>query len=75
MIKSGISIPQTAVSAADEFDRKADDFAALAEDAATLEDCLHYRDLEQTWRQRAEAERAQQLSQLLGSSRASGAPA
>ena len=45
MITSGIAIPNAEPSAADEFERRADDFAALAEDAATLEECLRYRDL------------------------------
>lgn len=75
MIKSGISIPQTALSAADEFDRKADDFAALAEAAATLEDCLRYRDLEQSWRLRATEERVRQVSQLYTGGAETGAAA
>jgi hypothetical protein len=60
----GIAFPNDDVSAAQEFDRKADDFAALAEDAATLEDCLRYRDLEQQYRLRAEEERAREIWKL-----------
>ena len=39
-------------------------FAALAEDAATLEECLRYRDLEQSYRLRAAEERVRQVSGL-----------
>jgi len=61
---SGISIPDDGVSAADAFENRADDFAALAEDAATREDCLRYRDLERQYRLRAEEERAREIWKL-----------
>jgi len=64
MITSGIAIPNAEPSVADEFERRADDFAALAEDAATLEECLRYRDLEQSYRLRATEERVRQASRL-----------
>lgn len=56
--------PATVFSAADEFERKADDFAALAEAAKGPDDCARYRDLEQTYRLRAEAERVRQIAYL-----------
>lgn len=61
---TGVSIPNDGVSVADAFENRADDFAALAEDAATREDCLRYRDLEQQYRLRAEEERARQIWKL-----------
>jgi hypothetical protein len=64
MITSGIAIPNAGLSVAEEFDRRADDFAALAEGAATLEECLRYRDLEQSYRLRATEERVRQVSGL-----------
>jgi hypothetical protein len=64
MITSGIAIPNAELSVADEFERRAGDFAALAEGAATLEDCLRYRDMEQSYRLRATEERLRQVSQL-----------
>ncbi len=64
MITSGIAIPNAGPSVAEEFERKADDFAGLAEGAATLEECLRYRDLEQSYRLRATEERVRQISQL-----------
>lgn len=64
MLTDGIAIPTAEFSMAEEFERKADDFAALAEAAATAEDCIRYRDLERDWRLRAEQERARQLAHL-----------
>jgi hypothetical protein len=64
MIASGIALETAELSIADEFERRADDFAALAEDAATLDDCLRYRDLEQSYRLRATEERVRHISQL-----------
>ena len=64
MLTSGISIPNAEMTVADEFERKADDFAALAEAASTFEDVVRYRDLEHSYRLRAEQERVRQLSQL-----------
>jgi hypothetical protein len=63
MLTSGIAIPND-VSIADEFDRRADDFAALAEAAVTPEDCLLYRDIEQQYRLRAQEERAREIWKL-----------
>lgn len=63
MTTSAIAIAP-AYSVADEFERKADDFAALAEEASTSEDCMRYRDLEQSYRLRAEEERVRQLAHL-----------
>lgn len=60
----GIAFPHDDVSIAEEFDRKADDFGALAEGAATREDCLRYRDLEQQHRLRAHEERAREIWKL-----------
>ena len=54
MLTDGIAIPTDVYTAADEFERKADDFAALAEAASTFEDVVRYRDLEQSYRIRAE---------------------
>jgi hypothetical protein len=64
MIASGVARTNTELPMADEFDRRADDFAALAENAASLEECLRYRDLEQSYRMRATEERVRQVSQL-----------
>ena len=75
MRTSGIEIPNADISVADEFDRKADDFAALAEAAGSLEDCLRYRDLEQSYRLRAEEERVRQLAHLYAPGRGRGADA
>jgi hypothetical protein len=63
MLTSGIAIPND-ITIADEFDRRAADFAALAENAATREDCLRYRDLEQQYRLRADEERAREIWKL-----------
>lgn len=62
-------------SVAEEFERKADDFAALAEAAAGLDDCLRYRDLEQTYRLRAEEERVRQIAHLYAPANRRGAAA
>lgn len=67
MPMSGITIPND-VSVAEEFDRRADDFAALAEAAATRDDCMRYRDLEHQYRLRAEEERARQIWKLYSES-------
>lgn len=64
MAQSGIAIPNAELPMADEFERRADDFAALAEDAKTLEECLRYRDLEQSYRMRATEERVRHVSSL-----------
>lgn len=56
--------PATVSSAADEFECKADDFAALAEEASGPEDVARYRDLEQSYRLRAEEERVRQIAHL-----------
>jgi hypothetical protein len=71
---AGIAIPNE-ISVADEFERKADDFAALAEDATTPEACSRYRDLEQVYRLRAEEERLRQLAHLYAPGAGSGAAA
>lgn len=63
MPMTGVSISNPTMVAA-EFDRRADDFAALAEAAATREDCLRYRELEQQYRLRAEEERAREIWKL-----------
>jgi hypothetical protein len=62
-------------SAAAEFERKADDFAALAEAAENLEDCLRYRDLEHTYRLRAEEERVREIAHLYAPAGGRGATA
>jgi hypothetical protein len=67
--------PANVNSAADEFERKADDFAALAEAANGPEDCARYRDLEQTWRLRAEEERVRQIAHLYAPVNGRGAAA
>jgi hypothetical protein len=64
MIMSGLASAHAELPMAAEFERRADDFAALAEDATSLEDCLRYRDLEQSYRMRATAERVRQASLL-----------
>jgi hypothetical protein len=64
MLTSGIAIPNAELSVADDFERKADDFAALAEAASTPEDCARYRDLEHVYRLRAEEERVRDLAHL-----------
>jgi hypothetical protein len=61
---SGIRIPNADIAVADAFESKADDFAALAEEAKTAEDCIRYRDLEQSFRLRASEERTRQMSAL-----------
>lgn len=71
MPMSGIAIP-TDVTVADQFESKADDFAALAEAAATLDDCLRYRDLEHSYRMRAEEERARQIAHFRSASNDNG---
>jgi hypothetical protein len=75
MTESAIAIAPEVHAAADEFERKADDFAALAEAAATLDDCLRYRDLEHSYRLRAEEERVRQLAHLYAPARGRGAAA
>jgi hypothetical protein len=70
-----IAITPAVESAVDEFERKADDFAALAEAAATREECLRYRDLEKSWRLRAEEERARQITYLYAPATGSAATA
>jgi hypothetical protein len=67
--------PTTLSSAADEFERKADDFAALAEEAKGPEDVARYRDLEQTYRLRAEEERVRQIAHLYAPGAGRGAAA
>ena len=62
MLTSGIAFPTETIFVADEFERKADDFAALAEAAESYEDVVRYRDLEQSYRMRAERERILELS-------------
>ncbi len=64
MLTSGIAVPTETIFVADEFERKADDFAALAEAAESYEDVVRYRDLEQSYRMRAERERILELSRL-----------
>jgi hypothetical protein len=61
---SGITIPNADIAMADAFESKADDFAVLAEEAKTAEDCIRYRDIEQSFRLRASEERARQMSAL-----------
>ncbi|BCJ91697.1 hypothetical protein IZ6_24320 [Terrihabitans soli] len=67
--------PASISSAADEFERKADDFAALAEEAKGPEDVARYRDLEHTYRLRAEEERARQIAHLYAPASGHGANA
>lgn len=62
MLTSGIAVRSAEISVADEFERKADDFAALAEAATTFEDVVRYRDLEQSYRLRAERERLVEIA-------------
>lgn len=49
-------------TAADSFDEMADEFAALAEASANVEQCVRYRDLEHNYRMRATEERARQIA-------------
>ena len=70
-----IAITTAVESAAEEFERKADDFAALAEAAASREECLRYRDLEQSYRMRAEEERVRQIAHLYAPANGRGAAA
>jgi len=60
---------------ADAFDQMADEFAALAEASSTFDQCVRYRDLEQSYRLRAAEERARQLSRLRHSGGGAGTSA
>jgi len=75
MFASAISVPHTIDFKAEEFDRRADEYAELAEEASGFQECIRYRDLERDFRIKATAERLGQIAHLYSPANSSGVAA